>query len=417
MVGTPAITLDGAAVKQGDQIGHGLAAGEHTIAVTATDRLGNTATREVRFSSASIPDVPTELNSTVKGTDPLSAELSARIPGAEGVGLTATFTKADVVLPTAGYQGEAADVPTTLDVQHDKNVDVASLRPLDGATIDTPSSRGVIFQRYDLPLAATKQEPTLRWSGTIDPARIVALRAWNPATDKWVVLTSSRGQAGQETVLTAPVEAGYRDGGVVHVLVTGEDPFADDLSPRDSSATDTTRTASRTRPLRLLAGALHRHPVHHRGCGRRHVRRLGRLAEAHDVETAEEQAFWSAAYRDQMQWIADNAGSRKIAYAAHTGDVIENDYYDPLAKNPDGSLNRPGLRRAGREGVGHRVRLPEDPRRQPRRQPGHRGQPRRPVGRRDGPDVPVQPDLQRRPLLRDARSPGPRAPSTTPGTR
>ncbi|MEK8108458.1 hypothetical protein NKG94_32700 [Micromonospora sp. M12] len=96
----------------------------------------------MRFSSASIPDVPTELNSTVKSTDPLSAELSARIPGAEGVGLTATFTKADVVLPTNGYQGEAADVPTTLDVQHDRSVDLASLRPLDGATIDTRPAVG-----------------------------------------------------------------------------------------------------------------------------------------------------------------------------------------------------------------------------------------------------------------------------------
>ncbi|MCG5469794.1 Ig-like domain repeat protein [Micromonospora sp. LAH09] len=343
VVGTPVITLDGAAVKQGDQIGHGLPAGEHTITATATDALGNTATREVRFSSASIPDVPTELNSTVKQTDPLSAELSARIPGAEGVGLTATFTRADVVLPTGGYQGEAADVPTTLDVQHDKNVDVTSLRPLDGSTIDTPSSRGVVFQRYDLPLAATTQEPTLRWSGTIDPARIVALRAWNPATDRWVVLTSSRGQAGHETVLTAQVEAGYRDGGVVHVLVTGEDPFADDLSPHDSTAqNDKDRFEDPASYDFSLAHFTDTQYITEGAAGGTYDDWDGK-AEPSDVETAEEQAIWSAAYRDQMQWIADNASSRKIAYAAHTGDVIENDYYDPLATNPDGSLKRPGL--------------------------------------------------------------------------
>ncbi|MEU7926556.1 carbohydrate-binding protein [Micromonospora sp. NPDC049107] len=343
VVGTPVITLDGAAVKQGDQIGHGLPAGEHTIAMTATDALGNTATREVRFSSASIPDVPTELNATIKNTDPLSAELSARIPGTEGVGLTATFTKADVVLPTKGYQGEAADVPTTLDVQHDRSVDVTSLRPLDGSTIDSPSSRGVVFQRYDLPLGATKQEPTLRWSGSIDPARIVALRAWNPATGKWVVLTSSRGKAGQDTVLTAPVEAGYRDGGVVHVLVTGEDPFADDLSPRDATAqNDKDRFEDPASYDFSLAHFTDTQYVTEGAAGGTYDDFDGN-AEPSDVETAEEQAIWSAAYRDQMQWIADNADSRKIAYAAHTGDVIENDYYDPLAKNPDGSLKRPGL--------------------------------------------------------------------------
>ena len=119
VAGTPALTLDGKPVKQGDQIGHGLPAGAHTLAVTATDTLGNTATREVRFTSASIPDVPTGLDSAVSGTNAPSATLSAKVPGEDGVPLTATFTKADVVAPTAGYQGVSATVPTTLDVRHD----------------------------------------------------------------------------------------------------------------------------------------------------------------------------------------------------------------------------------------------------------------------------------------------------------
>ncbi|MEH1166268.1 carbohydrate-binding protein [Micromonospora sp. CPCC 205539] len=343
VVGTPAITLDGTAVKQGDQIGHGLPAGEHTIAVTATDALGNTATRQVRFSSASIPDVPTGLDAAVKGTDPVSAELSARIPGEDGVALTATFTKADEVLPTGGYQGEAADVPTTLDVQHDKSVNVASLRPLDGATVDTPSSRSVVFQRYDLPLGATKETPTLRWSGTIDPARIVALRVWNPTTEKWVVLTSSRGQVGHDTVLTAQVEAAYRVGGVVHVLVTGEDPFADDLSPRDSSAqNDKDHFEDPNSYDFSLVHFTDTQYVTEGAAGGTYDDWDG-TAEPSDVETAEEQAVWAAGYRGVTQWVADNAASRKIAYTAHTGDIIENDYYDPLATNSDGTLKRPGL--------------------------------------------------------------------------
>ncbi|MEK8108457.1 hypothetical protein NKG94_32695 [Micromonospora sp. M12] len=174
----------------------------------------------------------------------------------------------------------------------------------------------MIFQRYDLPLGATRQEPILRWSGTIDPARIVALRAWNPATDRWVVLTSSRGQAGHETVLTAPVEAGYRDGGVVHVLVTGEDPFADDLSPRDSSAqNDKDRFEDPASYDFSLAHFTDTQYVTEGAAGGTYDDWDG-VAEPSDVETAEEQAIWSAAYRDQMQWIADNATSRKIAYAA-----------------------------------------------------------------------------------------------------
>ncbi|MER7251548.1 Ig-like domain repeat protein [Kribbella sp. NPDC000426] len=338
--GTPLITLDGTPVKQGDQIGHGLPAGAHTIAVTAADTLGNTATREIHFTSASIPDVPTNLTAAVTGVNDQTARLTAQIPGETGVQLNATFTKADVVTPVQGYQGEAADVPTSLDVAHDKTVDVNSLKPLDGKTVDTTSSRDVVFQRYDLNVS---QDSTLRWEGTIDPKRVVALRAWDPTAKKWVALTSGRGTAGESTVLTAPVPAQYRDGGVVHVLVTGEDPFADDLSPRDASAQDNKdhfedpasydfSIAHFTDTQYLTEGA----------AGGTYDDWDG-VKEPSDVMTAEEQAIWAAAYRNEVQWIADNSAGRKIQYAAHTGDVIENDYYDPLAKNPDGSLQRPGL--------------------------------------------------------------------------
>ena len=343
VAGTPTLTLDGKAVKQGDQIGHGLPAGAHTLAVTATDTLGNTATREVRFTSASIPDVPTALETAVTGTNGPSAKLSAKIPGEDGVPLTATFTKADVVAPTSGYQGVAVEVPTTLDVQHDATVDVGSLRPLDGRAIETPSGRDVVFQRYDVPLAAGQRAPTLRWEGTIDPARVVALRVWDPAGKKWDVLTSSRGRAGQSTVLTAPLADAYRDGGTVHVLVTGEDPFADDLSPRDASAQDDKdRFEDPASYDFALAHFTDTQYLSEGAAGGTYDDFDGNEEES-DVQAAEEQAIFAAAYRGTTQWIADNATGRKIAYTAHTGDIIENDYYDPLAENPDGSLQRPGL--------------------------------------------------------------------------
>ncbi|HEY1116598.1 MAG TPA: Ig-like domain repeat protein, partial [Acidimicrobiales bacterium] len=145
------------------------------------------------------------------------------------------------------------------------------------------------------------------------------------------------------TVLTAPLPAGFRDAGQVHVLVTGEDPFADDLSPHDSSAQDDKdhfedpadydfSLAHFTDTQYLTEGA----------AGGTYDDWDG-VAEESDVMAAEEQAIWQAAYRDTTQWIADNAVARKIAYTAHTGDIIENDYYDPLATGPDGQLLRPGL--------------------------------------------------------------------------
>ncbi|WP_433366634.1 carbohydrate-binding protein [Actinoplanes sp. CA-142083] len=337
VAGAPAITLDGAAVKEGDEIGHGLPAGDHTIAVTAADKLGNTATRQIRFTSASIPDVPTDLSASTTSS---AAQLSARIPGAAGTPLTATFTKAAVTLPAGGYQGVAGKTPTTLDVAHDATVDVKSLQPLDGTTIDTPSGRDVVFQRYDLAAAANA---TLRWEGTIDPARVVALRVWDPAATKWVALTSSRGKSDTTTVLTAALPAAYVDGGKAHVLVTGEDPFADDLSPRDASAqNDKDHFEDPASYDFSLAHFTDTQYLTEGAAGGTYDDWDGK-AEASDVETADEQAIWQAAYRSETQWIADNAASRKISYTAHTGDVIENDYYDPLAKNPDGSLARPGL--------------------------------------------------------------------------
>ncbi|MEV6287154.1 carbohydrate-binding protein [Kribbella sp. NPDC051770] len=341
VAGTPVLTLDGKAVKEGDQIGHGLPAGNHVLAVTAADVLGNIATRQITFSSASIPDVPTDLAATVAGVNDQSATLSAKVPGEAGVPLTATFTKADVVLPTAVYQGEASAVPTTLDVAHDANVAVDSLKPLDGKTIDSVSSRDVVFQRYDVKLGATNQTPTLRWEGTIDPTRVVGLRVWDKS--KWVVLTSSRGQAEHSTVLTAQLPAEYLDGDTVHVLVTGEDPFADDLSPRDATAqNDKDRFEDPSTYDFSLAHFTDTQYITEGAAGGTYEDFDGK-AEPSDVMTAEEQAIWASAYRNEMQWIADNAAGRKIAYAAHTGDIIENDYYDPLAKNPDGSLQRPGL--------------------------------------------------------------------------
>ncbi|MFC5006753.1 carbohydrate-binding protein [Dactylosporangium cerinum] len=342
VAGTPVITLDGKAVAQGALIGRGLAAGAHTIAVTAADVLGNTATREIHFTSASIPDVPSELTATVGDPNAPGATLSAKIPGPAGVPLTATFTKADQVLPTGGYQGTATSVPSTLDVAHDAAVQLASLQPLDGRTIDTPSGRDVVFQRYDLSVG-TAQDPILRWEGSIDPERVVALRVWDPAAKRWTVLTSSRGQAGHTTVLAAPVGAEHRDGGTVHVLVTGEDPFADDLSPRDATAQqDKDRFEDPGTYDFALAHFTDTQYLSEGAAGGTYDDWDGR-AEPSDVMAAEEQAIWAAAYRNTTQWIADNREGRKIAYTAHTGDIIENDYYDPLAKNPDGTLLRPGL--------------------------------------------------------------------------
>jgi hypothetical protein len=92
-------------------------------------------------------------------------------------------------------------------------------------------------------------------------------------------------------------------------MVTGEDPFADDLETDDPDgfadpASYDFSIAHFTDTQYLSEGAV-------------------------EQETAEERAIWESAYSGIVDWIAENADSRKISYVAHTGDVIENNIRKP----------------------------------------------------------------------------------------
>jgi hypothetical protein len=339
-VASSSIRLDGEPIENGTEIGHGLAAGPHVLSIDTVDSLGNAATRTVEFSSVSIPEIPSALDSTVEGD---SAELSATLGGEQGVPVTATFTQADVVLPTSGYQGTAAEVPTRLDVAGDPVTRIRSLQPFDSRSIDTPSSGDVVFQRYDLQVGAEASNPVLRWEGVIDPARTVSLRAWDTRAEEWVVLTSARGRTEGNTVLTAPTRPAFLDAGIVHVLVTGEDPFADDLSPRDASAQDDKDRFEDPQDYDFAITHFTDTQYLAEGAAGGTYDDWDGVAEGSDVMAADEQAIWQAAYRATTQWIADNADERKIAFNAHTGDIIENDYHNPDLRDGSGQLVRPGL--------------------------------------------------------------------------
>ncbi|GAA4385233.1 metallophosphoesterase [Agromyces bauzanensis] len=310
----PEMTLDGQPVAPGDLVGPGLGAGEHTIAVTAVDGLGNGATREIVFTSAGIPDVPTELAPAYGAADVGdSATLSARVAEPDGGDVTATFSQAEILTPNQVWQGTFQGIPTTLRVEGEQVVAGApALLPGDGITLDTDASRDVAFQRFDVMVKGHVDTPALRWAGTIDPDRIATLRAWNLETSAWDALASARGAAAGEIELTAEVDDRYLDEQQVHVMVTGEDPFADDLEAgapngfADPAEYDLS-IAHFTDTQYLSEGAV-------------------------EQETPEERAIWESAYAGVTDWIAANAESRKIAYVAHTGDLIENNIRQPASE-------------------------------------------------------------------------------------
>ncbi|MFJ4846336.1 metallophosphoesterase [Streptomyces sp. NPDC088733] len=306
----PVVTLDGRPVQPGAAVGPGLSAGEHTLAVSATDGVGNSASREVRFTSAGIPDVPTGLSPASGTTDAGgSVQLSAKVAEPDGGEVTATFSETEIVTPDHVYQGTAPAVPTTLKVDGEQKLKATGIEPADGATIDAPAGDAVTYQRFDVRAKDLVDAPVLRWEGTIDPERLAALRVWNSATERWDVLTSARGAVKGDTVLTAAVDRKYVDGTKVHVMVTGEDPFADDIDAGDPNTF--------ADPDSYDFSIVHYTDTQYLSEG------------AVEQETAEERAVWEKAYGDVSRWIADNKDKRKIAYVAHTGDLIENNIRKP----------------------------------------------------------------------------------------
>ncbi|WP_285102934.1 metallophosphoesterase [Promicromonospora sp. MEB111] len=301
----PDVTLDGAEIAVGDPVGPGLTAGAHTLVVSATDGLGNEVTHEIDVVSAGIPDVPADV-APASGTEGVgrSATLRATVAAPDGGDVTARFSAAEILTPNKAWQGSTGAVPTTLDVRGQKKLSTKALEPGDGRSVTSPASGDVTYQRFDVPVRGRVEAPVLRWEGTADPARLVSLRAWNPDTDAWDVVASARGTVEGGTVLEGTVSRDYVDRGTVHAMVTGEDPFADDIDAGDKDRFDDPddydfSMVHYTDTQYLTEGAV-------------------------EQETAEERAVWAQGYNGVMDWIVDNADERKIAYVAHTGDIVEN---------------------------------------------------------------------------------------------
>lgn len=293
-----AYTLDGDEIRPGQRIGVGMKAGQHVIRISGHDVFGGLVDETIEFTSADIPSPGGTQTDQGAG----SATLSAIATNPSGRDVTTTFSEARVVVAEGGRQGVLADLPTTRDFTGRTEEPVTdALRPGDGSLLESPATDGIPFQQLDVP-AADVADQQLIWTGVVDPAREAVLRAWNGQA--WEELGRTRGNAQGEVRLVAEVTARHRHQGVVPVLVTGEDPFADDLeNPVRDAFEDPDdydfALAHLTDTQYLVEGAV-------------------------EQETQAERDTWRRAYEDTARWIAANWKDRKIAYAAHTGDIIEN---------------------------------------------------------------------------------------------
>lgn len=293
-----AYALDGAAIEPGDRIGAGMKAGEHTIRITGHDVFGGTVEETIVFTSGDIP--------VGGGTDTDQSDgtitLSAIATNPSGRDVETTFSEARVVVADGGRQGVLADIPTSRDFAGEEETTVeGALQPGDGEVLDSPATGQIPFQQFDVPAAEVADQQVV-WAGAVDPAREAVLRVWNGSS--WEELGRTRGSADGDVRLTANLSARHRVDGVVPVLVTGEDPFADDLANQVRDAFED--------PADYDFSIAHLTDTQY-------------LAEgADEPATEEERTVFREAYRAITRWIGDHRVDRKIAYAAHTGDIMEN---------------------------------------------------------------------------------------------
>lgn len=298
-------TLDQKPVVLGDEIGPGLAAGEHTIEYRGTDAFGQEVSGSSTFSSAAIPVADGASQEAADG----SARLTARATHPSGGHLDTTFLEGDVA-PARGTSqgtidpaafGEDGSLPADTELTDPQGTDDA-LRPADDAQLEAPVSARTPALRTDLDFTGDGQQ--ILWRGQADPSRAVGLLLLDTTTGRYEVVDTSRGAADRTIELSAPASDRHDDGGTVRALVVGVDPFADDLDApvRDGFEDPDSFDFSLmhiTDPQYLSEGATQR-------------------------PSAEERKVWASAYTDSYDWVAEHGAEHKVAYVAHTGDVIEN---------------------------------------------------------------------------------------------
>lgn len=307
VAGAPTLTLDGDPINIGDTLSSDeMAAGAHELRIEATDELGNTSVHIVSFTTHPNTPVFGDL-SPVSGTSGTegTVTLSATVTDPHGGDVDTTFYEATPRMPEMAAQGTTPSLPLNqLSFTGQEEAGTDGLAPGDDETLRSPAAEEVTFQRFDVPVDESSSDQVISWSGEVDPARGARLYVWDGEEQIWQLLQDSRGTADGLTELTGIAQPAHITDGTVHLLVEGYDPFTDDIAGevtdefRDPETYDFS-IAHNTDTQYLAEGAV-------------------------DQEGAAAERFRDA-YLDTTQWIADNADERKIAYAVHTGDLVNDD--------------------------------------------------------------------------------------------
>ncbi|CAN5439636.1 hypothetical protein BH10ACT7_BH10ACT7_10810 [soil metagenome] len=190
---------------------------------------------------------------------------------------------ADVpVVPLEAWSGTSAQPLATLRGENERALDAQAPAPA------ADDSFGFPYQRFELDAAALTEGSVIEWTGTTVTRGEVQLSVW--AGNAWRMLGVG------DSTIAGQLEAGDVGDGRVSLLVQD--------GPRTESTLADTSDGTLENPADYD------------------------FAVTHITDTQYLSESYPEVYAQLVSWIADNASDRKIAFATHTGDLIQN-WVDP----------------------------------------------------------------------------------------
>lgn len=268
-----------------------LASGEHTLEITAVDRVGNEATKSIRFTTpAEHPNAPELVAPTgklsvssarlrVRVTDPTEDEMDVFFY--KGFRYDATDTSSvKSYRNAADHEPPAVMVPDGERPMSEQDVRLLSAR--DGRYVIDESEAQFPYHRFEVKLdesAKATDQAELVWRGKSLAGRKVGMYAWNVANRNWDLLTYAiAGEEDFELRAMIGLEPYLHADRTVQVLVQDEIPEPDYSYDYSFVWMSDTQYYSESYP---------------------HI------------------------YFDIVNWIAEHKESQKIKYVIHTGDLVD----------------------------------------------------------------------------------------------
>ncbi|QGQ98746.1 hypothetical protein EHS13_29645 [Paenibacillus psychroresistens] len=275
-----------------------LAAGNHVLVVTATDKVGNKGTSTIKFAVPDENPIAPVLVSPEQGATVLAGNvrLTVKVADPTNDDLDVSFYRgfkydANVQNDFVSYHGAAVTEPPKQQIPGGETAftqeDYQKISKPDGDYLIDNSVEKFPYQRFEVAIdesVKATDKVNINWKGKSLEGRKVSLYAWSSAKMSWQVLDSKiAGTVDFE--LTADVEAGvYENGNKIQVMVQDEIAVVQD----DGGSSDNYDFS---------------------------------FAWMSDTQYYAES--YPYIFQDIVKWIADNKEKNKIKYVIHTGDIVD----------------------------------------------------------------------------------------------